>query len=195
MMMVELTSVDNSVLPVTELTDHLKLASGFSDDGSQNDQLESCLRAALSAIEARIGKAMFRRRFALQMHSWQSSERQSLPIAPVVSVETVKVISRMGGETVLEPARYQLLQDTHRPVVKPVGGGLPHPSQGGSVEVEFTAGFGETWQDIPADLKHAVLILAVEFYNATPGSEGGMPLAVTVLIEPYRRLRLGGGTS
>ena len=195
MMMVELTSVDNSVLPVTELTDHLKLASGFPDDGSQNAQLESCLRAALSAIEARIGKALFRRRFALQMHSWQSSEEHKLPIAPAVSVETVKVISRAGVETSLDPASYRLRQDTHSPAIEAVGSGLPRPSQGGSVEVEFTAGFGDLWQDIPADLKQAVLIQAVDFYTATPGSENGMPFAVTVLIEPYRSLRLRGGAT
>lgn len=64
MMMVEMSSVSSALLPITELTDHLRLSSGFADDGSQDAQLESCLRAALAAIEARIGKALFRRGFS-----------------------------------------------------------------------------------------------------------------------------------
>jgi uncharacterized phiE125 gp8 family phage protein len=52
---------------VAALADHLRLSRGFADDGSQDGQLESCLRAAASAIEARTGKALFRRRFALTL--------------------------------------------------------------------------------------------------------------------------------
>ncbi|WP_227285298.1 MULTISPECIES: head-tail connector protein [Paracoccaceae] len=193
MMMVELTSVSSAALPVAELTDHLRLATGFADDGSQDAQLESCLRAALSSIEARIGKALMRRRFAWQLSKWQSDELQSLPLAPVESIESVKVISRSGGETLVDPARYVLRGDTHRPAILAVGGTLPSPSQGGMIEIEFTAGYGVDWAGVPADLRQAVLIQAAEFYGGQADHDTGLPFAVTVLIEPYRAIRLRGG--
>ncbi len=191
MMMVEMSSVSSVLLPITELTDHLRLSSGFADDGSQDAQLESCLRAALSAIEARIGKALYRRGFTWHLSQWQSAEAQVLPVAPVHSVETVKLVSRGGVETVLDPQSYSLQADTHRPAVLATGS-LPNPTRGGSIEVAFTAGYGTDWHGIPADLRQAVLLQAAELYDAQGTGEAGMACGVAVLIEPYRSVRMRG---
>jgi uncharacterized phiE125 gp8 family phage protein len=192
MMMVELTSVPGVALPVSELAEHLRLARGFSDDGSQDAALEGCLRAALSAIEARIGKAVFARRFALTLMAWHDPEAHILPLAPVVSVDSVKLITRAGAETLVESAVYALRADRHRPVLAATGASLPSPSQGGTIEVEFTAGFASDWAGLPADLKQAVLILAGEFWGQEMAPETGIPFSVSVLLEPHRPLRLRG---
>ena len=193
MMMVELTSVPSAALPVNELAEHLRLARGFSDDGSQDGQLESCLRAACSAIEARIGKALFQRRFALTLMAWQALDAHVLPLDPVVGIDSVKVISRAGAETQVDPAAYTLRPDRHRPVLEATTGTLPTPSQGGTIEVEFTAGHSADWAGIPAELKQAVLILAGEFWGQNQDAETGIPFAVSVLLEPHRPMRLRGG--
>ena len=52
MMLVEETTVPMSALPVAEFKDHLRLGSGFSDDGIQDALLDAHLRAAMAAIEA-----------------------------------------------------------------------------------------------------------------------------------------------
>lgn len=192
MMMVELTSVPGAALPVGELAEHLRLARGFSDDSSQDAQLESNLRAALSRIEARIGKALFERRFVLTLMSWNGAEVHALPLAPVSRIESVKLITRAGAETLVDPAQYQLRQDGHRPGLASAGGTLPAPGMGGTIEVEFTAGYGADWAGIPADLRQAVLILAAEFWGQNLNTETGIPFAVSVLLEPHRPVRLRG---
>jgi uncharacterized phiE125 gp8 family phage protein len=192
MMMVELTSVPSAGLPVGELADHLRLARGFSDDGSQDGQLEACLRAALSAIEARIGKALFERRFAMTLMAWHGRETHVLPIAPVRRIDSLKVITRAGAETLVDTAVYTLRQDLHRPVLAATGSALPTPSQGGTIEVEFTAGHAADWPGIPADLRQAVLILAGEFWAQNMDAETGIPFSVSVLLEPHRPVRLRG---
>ncbi len=121
MMMVELTSVPGAALPVAELAEQLRLARGFSDDGSQDGQLESCLRAALSGIEARIGKALFERRFVLTLMAWHGDAVHILPLAPVSRIDSVKLITRAGAETPVDPARYRLRMDAHRPAVAATG--------------------------------------------------------------------------
>lgn len=191
MMMVEMSSVPSALLPVTELTDHLRLASGFADDGSQDAQLESCLRASLATIEARIGKALFQRGFIWYLSGWKSTQEQALPVAPVQSITSVKVITRGGVETVVEAAAYRLRKDAHRPVLEAVSS-LPNPSQGGSIEIELVAGFGPDWPGIPADLRQAVLIQAADIYEAQGSGESGIATGVAVLIEPYRPVRMRG---
>ncbi|PIV76670.1 MAG: hypothetical protein COW55_00755 [Rhodobacteraceae bacterium CG17_big_fil_post_rev_8_21_14_2_50_65_11] len=191
MMMVEMSSVSSALLPITELTDHLRLASGFADDGSQDAQLESSLRAALAAIEARIGKALFRRGFNWHLSHWQSPLEQVLPVAPVAAIDSVKLVSRAGVETLLDPAGYSLRVDAHRPAIVAVTS-LPNPSTGGSIEIELSAGYGLDWHRIPADLRQAVLLQAAEYYDAQGTGEAGMACGVAVLIEPYRSVRMRG---
>ena len=64
MMLVEETTVPVSALPVAQFKDHLRLGSGFSDDGIQDAMLESYLRASMAAIEARPGKILIEREFS-----------------------------------------------------------------------------------------------------------------------------------
>lgn len=191
MMMVELTSIATAALPVAELGRHLRLASGFADDGSENATLESCLRAAISAIEARIGKVLFERRFSLQISQWQQGHAHRLPIAPVREIETVTLVNRAGVETNVDPARYRLRADLHRPAIESGSAGLPNPSFGGHIDLVLRAGYGAAWEDIPPDLRQAVLIMAAGFHDGV-GREGAeIPFAVAMLIEPYRPLRIG----
>jgi uncharacterized phiE125 gp8 family phage protein len=190
MMMVELTSVPSAALPVGELAEHLRLARGFSDDGSQDGSLESCLRAALSAIEARTGKALFARRFALTLMAWHDPGAHVLPLAPVEGIDSVKLITRAGAEMLVDSGDYALRPDRHRPVLEAAGGVLPTPSQGGTIEVEFTAGFAVDWAGLPSDLKQAVLILAGEYWGQDLAADTGFPFSVSVLLEPYRVVRL-----
>lgn len=193
MMTVEVTSIANSSLPVAELGHVLRLATGFGDDPAQEGQLQSCLRAAICAIEARIGKALFERRFSIQLSKWHSDSTHALPLAPVRAVEQVTLISRGGQETLLDPDRYRLAGDAHRPKLVAMGGRLPQPALGGSIEILLTAGYGPLWADIPADLRQAALILAGDFFNHAGQAQRDFNPAVAVLLEPYRVLRVTGG--
>lgn len=190
MMMVELTAVPSAVLPVAALAEHLRLARGFSDDGSQDAVLERCLRAASAAVEARIGKALLERRFLLTLLAWQTPKGHVLPVAPVQEIEAIRLITRAGAETVLNPARYRLHPDRHRPQLVPMEAVLAEPVQGGSIEVVFRAGFSESWAGLPADLQQAVMLLAAQYWGQDAAPEQGMPLAVAVLLEPHRPVRL-----
>ena len=83
MVLVEETSVAVEALPLTEFKDHLKLGTGFADDGVQDAVLEGFLRAALAAIEARTGKILIKRDCAWSVQVWRDARGQALPAAPV----------------------------------------------------------------------------------------------------------------
>ena len=192
MMMVELTSVPAAALPISDLSDHLRLSSGFADDGSQDAQLEACLRSALAAIEARINKAVFRRQFVLTMMAWASDNSHPLPIAPVAQIDAVTLITREGVVSTADVSAMQVQPDAHRPRLVATASRLPTAGAGGTIEVTFTAGYSADWDNVPADLKHALLALGAEFYNRETGAQLHMSPHVMGLIEPYRQLRLRG---
>ena len=199
MMLTEVTSVLSAALPVQALKDHLRLGTGFSDGNMQDALIESYLRAAMSAIEGRTGKALMQRRFKLVLEDWRDGSEQSLPVAPVSAIVAVTFYDVTGVATVLDPTLYRLVVDTHRPKLAAVGYLLPMVPTDGRIEILFDAGFGSVWTAVPQDLQQAVFLLAGQYYeqrNEFSGAPAGLPYPVQTLIERWRTVRvLGGGAA
>lgn len=195
MMLVEQAEVPVGALPVQAFRDHLRLGTGFADDGIQDSVLEGCLRAAIAAIEGKTSKALLDRPFKWTVNAWRDLGRQTLPLAPVSAVTTLRIVDRTGVPTLIDPSRYRLEPDAHRPSVVAIGLVLPTIPVAGTAEIEFTAGYGPAWQDVPGDLRQAVLLLAAHYYeirHQTEAQSGGIPAGVASLLERYRNLRLFG---
>lgn len=197
MILVEKTGVPGASLPVAAFREHLLLGTGFADDAVQDGLLENYLRAAMAAIEGRIGKILFRRGFTWELPRWREPFRQPVPIAPVMSVDGLRMVDRDGAVTAKEPSLIRLQRDAHRPVLWGHAGLLPAIPVGGLVEIDLTAGYGAGWGEIPADLQQAMLMLAAYFYEnrQAPGTGEKLPGSVAGLIEPYRALRLSMGAA
>ena len=195
MMLVEQTTVPSAALPVAEFKDHLRLGTGFADDGVQDAVLESYLRASMAAIEARTGKILIAREFSWTLTGWRDLGRQALPVAPVQTLIEVKIVDRYGTATVIDPDRYRLEQDSQRPRLASTSMHLPLIPVHGSAEIRFTAGYGPDWHALPADLGQAVFLLAAHYYEnraAMVAGEQPMPFGVSLLIDRYRTVRLFG---
>jgi len=159
-MLIEETAVPSEALPVEAFKAHLRLGTGFSEDRLQEPVLESFLRAAMSAIEARTGKILIARDFSWTLNGWRDETGQALPVAPVSALLEVVFVSRLGVEHPLASQFYRLEQDMQRPKLAPVAGVLPQVPTGGAVRIGFRAGYGAAWEELPADLGQAVLLLA-----------------------------------
>ena len=199
MMLIEQTNVPEAALPVQALKDHLRLGTGFTDDGMQDALIRGYLRAAMAVIEGRTGKALIARRFLLQLEDWRKPSDQALPLAPVSALVSVTLVDVASVAVLVNPALYRLVQDTHRPRLTGVGYLLPTVPTEGRIEVVFDAGFGAAWANVPPDLGQAVLLLAAEYYdrrNELGEGVAGLPFAVQALIEKWRTVRvLGGGAA
>lgn len=196
MMLTEMTTVPGAALPVQGLKDHLRLGTGFTEDGMQDGLIEAYLRAAIAAVEGRIGKVLIARRFKLVLQDWRSLGEQPLPVAPVSEIVSVTVLDVTEAATVVDPSRYRLVPDLHRPKLAAIGVLLPVVPMDGQAEVVFDAGFGASWAEVPADLAQAVILLAAEYYEVRQvGDAGpaGLPFAVQALIERWRTVRILGG--
>lgn len=200
MMLTELGPLPVASLPVQALKDHLRLGTGFADAALQDGLLADYLRAALAAIEGRIGKVLITRDFKWVLADWRSPQAQALPVAPVTAILSLVLRRADGAVETLSPDRYRLVPDTHRPRLEASASALPLPPSGGQIEITFTAGFGPDWADLPADLAQAVLRLAADYYETRHDSGArqaqGLPQPVVTLIERWRNVRvLGGGAA
>lgn len=200
MMLVEETPVPVAALPVAQFREHLRMGTGFADDALQDGLLETHLRAALAAIEARTGKILIARSFSWTVSAWHRSDCQRMPVAPVELVTTVTLIDYAGTENVVVGTAWQLTADAIQPALVGLSGALPTIPRHGRARIDFIAGYGPSWGDVPADVAQAVLMLATHFYEFRHSAERqgvDLPTTVTSLIAPYRTLRtfMGGGRS
>lgn len=197
MILTEVSAPPSAAVPIRAFAEHLRLGSGFADDGSQDAVLELYLRSAMAAIEARLGRVLLARDFLWTVTRWREDASQGLPVGPVRSVDAITVVSAEGEETAVEPEAWSVLRDSQRPrLVGRFGRNLPKIPRSGHAEVRFSAGFGEGWDEVPGDLRQAVFLLAAHFYenrSGTAATPAAMPFGVLMLIEAYRTTRLGGG--
>ncbi|MBT8474384.1 MAG: hypothetical protein HKO95_16285 [Rhodobacteraceae bacterium] len=196
MELIEQSPVPLAALPVMAFRDHLRLGTGFADDGIQDAVLEGFLRAAIATVEGKTAKALIVRSFTLTQTAWRDLAREVFPVAPVQAVTRFAIIDPDGTETLVDPSRYRLIRDGHRPALESTGLLFPTLPVAGRAEIDFDAGFGASWAAVPSDPAQAVFLLGAHFYERRDGSEsGGRPLpdAVAALIAPHRNLRLFGG--
>lgn len=193
MVLTDLSTTPVEELPLPQFKDHLRLGTGFAEDSLQDAVLESYLRAAIAAIEVRIGKVLITRTLEWSVTRWSESGEQGLPVAPVSELLSVSVTSSTGSEE-LDLERFALIPDAFRPKVQVQGSAPRIPSTGAAV-ITFRAGYGATWDDVPADLRQSVFLLAGNYYEKrfdTSGAAGLMPFGVMSLLEPYRAIRTIG---
>ena len=197
MMLIEETAPAAEALPVAALREHLRLGTGFeiADDTAEDMALAGFLRAAIATIEARTGKVLLTRRFRMQLDDWRDRLGQTLPLAPVIAVEKIEIDDGMGTVTEVPPDNWRLLPHGQRPMILPTGVILPHVPRRGMVSVIFTAGFGDAWAAVPADLAQAVLMLAARYYEdrGHDATRGAMPFGVNALIDRWRQVRTLAG--
>lgn len=190
-MLNELGSPLPASIPVPAFRQHLRLGSGFADDGAQDALLETCLRAAMAAVESRIGLALLSRRFLWSLTRWSDSEAQVFPVAPVQALESVTLKDRTGDPIAIDPGVWVLVRDGRRPKLRGVGGYLPGFPSDGLAEVIFSGGYGESWEAVPHDLRQAVFLLAAHYYEQRHAGDETVPVTVLALLTPYRDIRLG----
>jgi len=191
--LIETSTVATEDLPVAAFRTHLRLGTGFANEAALDPELGRYLSAAIARIEARTGKALLRRGYRLILQEWRTVDAQSLPVAPVQSVEAITLRNRSGTPTLAAPERYRLIGERHRPQIVATGAMLPAIPHGGQVEIVFTAGFGISWDAVPDDLSQAVFLFAASLFEARTGASGDMPALVEALIARWTPVRMTAG--
>ena len=188
-MLTELERPEVAPGQIGALAEHLRLPSGFADDGQTEPLLARCLEFATALVERLSGRAMALRRFRLSVRAWSPAGRCDVPIAPVRHIDAVCVIDATAQRIDVDPATVTI-DGLRFPGVLSMrdGRGLPPIPAGGLAEIDVTAGFGPDWRDAPVDLREAVLLTAAASFESPDATQP--PLGALRLLDPYRRLRL-----
>ena len=180
------------VEPVT--LDQFKLFARI--DGTYEDtNLELLLSAAIVGVEDYLKKALIERTLVLSMDWWP--EPLQLPYPPLLSVVEVRTLDEDDTETAYSSDSY-FVRINSVPGEIIIKNGVTPPINTerytGGYEVEYKAGYGGDPTDVPASIRHGILLLATYCYeNRVPIVTGTIVAAVPGLKDALgmqRRIRI-----
>lgn len=173
-------------LTLAEVKAHMRL------DGADEDALlASLITTARDYLERQTGLCLITQSFRLYLDNWPPDGVIQIAKGPVQAIETIQVFDDAGDpedmsgiDKVLDgqarPARLWLRQP-------------PAPGQPlNGIEIDFTAGFGESGADVPDTLKRAMLIHVAHMFAfrgvvSAADQPAGVPTGYDRLIAPFCR--------
>ncbi|QEE47133.1 hypothetical protein FVA81_22150 [Rhizobium sp. WL3] len=186
MTIIELTPPLVEPLTLVEMRAHLRL-----DTQDEDDLLLALATVAREHLERETGLVLAARDFRLCLDDWPGDGIVTIPRGPVRAVTSVTVY---GGEGVPRAVDLDghLLDGQARPARLWLRD-VPQPRRAlNGIEVEFTAGFGESGADVPETLKRAMLLHVAAMYAArgvvAPDAQPAVvPPGYDRLIAPFCR--------
>lgn len=176
---------------VAEAKAHLRV------DGTAEDVLiASLIMTSRLHIETALDLALIDQDWTLQLDRWPGGAGFDIPLSPLGSVTEIRVRDAGGVAAVIAPEHY-LVDAIAKPgrVIWTTAPPLHPGVRAGGIAIDFSAGYGATATSVPQTLRQSILLLVAHWYeHRDPGEIGtaaaNVPVAVSDLLLPYRRVRL-----
>jgi uncharacterized phiE125 gp8 family phage protein len=150
------------------------------------------IATAVERCEDYTGRALITQTWRLVFDAWPGPA-VSLVKAPLLAVDHIKTFAADDSAQTLDPAAYFVDRDAAPGrVVARAGQAWPVPGRASAgIEIQFQAGYGANWNQVPQALRSGLLALVATFFERRLEPAGGaLPQAVTALWHPYRIIRL-----
>lgn len=177
--------------PATEPVSLADVKAHLRVDGTaEDDLLAAAIVAARTHVEAETRRQLIAQSWRVYLDEWPAGRTIELPLAPLISVESVTLYDIVGAAQVLDPEAYRV--DAARLPPRIVAGLRPQAAlYDNGIEIDVTAGYGVTSLAVPAPLRQAILMLVAHWFEhrgAVGFDQAGdvAPLGVEALIAPYR---------
>lgn len=176
---------------LAEAKEHLKITSGNAED----TLISRLIRAATVHAENFTRRAFITQTWRKRLDDFTDYEI-TLDKPPIQSITSVKYYTG-GVLTTLNGTLYESEIDGETGFVRPIYGGY-WPTyvdpRYGAVQVDFVAGYGDDPEDVPEDIRQAILFLVGHFYANKESVISGatateVPQTFEALLWPYRFLR------
>lgn len=190
-----------TVAPLVEPISLQEARDRLRIDHHEEDPLIASLIAATTAHldgwSGTLGRALVNQTWAQKFPRFPSGAVLGVALAPVQSIASIVYFGADNVQQTLDPSVYTLLDDEFGPFVT-LQAGQAWPAtfpREDAVSVTYVAGYGPAGDDVPAAIRHAMLLLIGHWYEHRESVVIGtstvqVPLAVQALLGPYRRVRL-----
>jgi len=180
---------DNNDLPVLleDLKSHLRIT--FDDD---DNWLTMALRAATDYTETFTNNSFLSKTYELRLDAWPANKTFILPRVPLSSVTSIiykdtdqslqtLAVTEYTADTQSKPGRITEAYSKQWPALS---------TEPNSVRVTYVAGYGAAVEDVPMQLRHAIMLLVGHMYENRESSSTiavhDLPMGYDALCQQYR---------
>lgn len=177
MIVERLNRPDTAIAELPDVKSHMRV-----DGDELNTEVARMLAAAQLEAETYGSLALFDQDIVVTLSSWGRCDTFPLPVIPLVDWATVTVTA--GGV----PFDDFSVMTGQRPALR-----LVKPIPAGEVVIGYKAGFGALADDLPDDLREAIMDQAAAYFDARgPGDPKAVALSphFARIVGRYRRVRL-----
>lgn len=188
-------TVAPAVEPVSLVEAKAHLRVDHSDDDTMIASLIAASAAHLDGWGGILGRALITQTWQQKFPFFPSGLVIGLALAPVQSIDSITYFDGDNAQQTLATSVYTVLNDELGPFVtlqanQSWPGTYPRED---AVTVTYVAGYGDAGSDVPAAIRHAMLLMIGHWYENREGvvvgtNSGKLPLAVEALLVPYRRV-------
>lgn len=192
-------------VPLVSLDDakrHLRV-----DDDDNDDFIVGLVETARSWIDAPdgwLGRALMKQTLEWRIDSFWHRRRDqhalgnddiAIPFPPTIEIASIKYDDGDGVEQTLDPSLYRLVGggSARSRLVPAYGKSWPATrGQEEAVRIQFDAGYGEETDDVPAAIRHAIMLLIGHLYENRETEVVGaraaaveLPTGASALLSPF----------
>lgn len=165
------------------------------DDSAEDALVTTLVTAARLHVEGTTARSMIAQTWRLVLDTWPADREVRLPVGPAISLTGITGYDEAGDPHEIDVSQFELDAATPRLLLPADIDGMPQLRERQGLEIDYVAGYGTEAADVPADLKHAMLVLVAYWFEnrdavIVAGSGGVLPQGFDRLVAPYRQVRL-----
>lgn len=184
--------------PATEPVTLVEAKAFLRVDGTDEDGfITTLITAARLHVEGTTGRALISQSWRVVCDNWPSDRTVQLPVGPLLSLTTITAYDADDSGTVLALAQFQPETNVApaRLFLPDTLDGVPVLRDRAAIEIDYVAGYGTDLDDVPTDLRQAVLSLVGYWFEhrdavVIAGSGAVIPSGFDQLIAAYRNVRV-----
>jgi len=163
------------------------------DDTAEDALITTLIGAGRLHLEGITGRALLAQTWRVVLDRWPNDGAVRLPVTPFLNL--VAVTAYDGEGTGHSVPLAQFADDPERLLLPNTVAGLPVLRERQGIEIDYQAGYGTDPEDVPVDLRQALLTLVGYWFEhrdavIVAGSGAVVPSGFDRLVAAHRRVRL-----
>ena len=164
------------------------------DHDAEDALIADLIASARGLVEDYLQRCLITRRLIERLDRWGDRLRCGaffLKRPDVRTIHAIKTFDANGAPEFFNPGRWRLDAASLPSRILLNSGGFPVPGRARQgIEIDFTCGYGDAPESIPAPIRNALLILIADRYERREGDSDFIPASARNLLLPYMQVRL-----
>jgi len=163
------------------------------EDTAEDGLITTLIGAARLHVEGVTGQALLAQNWRVVLDRWPDNRVVKLPVGPFISLTEISAYDQGGSAHLINLVQFFAEPDRLLLPLNVVG--MPSLRDRQGLEIDYVAGYGTEPEDVPADIRQALLVLVAYWFEhrdavIVAGSGSVVPTGFDALVSRHRAVRL-----